>query len=274
VEKIKNEGCGIVDERIEKLGRYPTQAKTGLEWAPPSAGKWGRPVGTTPPSTGSDRLFAKGAKDGARHCVGNAREDQKPGTPPGNNLRLPSTPLAILFSLGDDRLEVMSVTDELEDYKQKRAQEKDNRERIAAQIKPEWAILKSEAESLVMDGQEIDGDRFEWFSDQNGPALILGQVGAIFQDRQRNGKLEECGVRFDRKPLGPNQVWVDPKRPFQPLAWSFTLAPRGEDLLWLVQLQGEPLSSSALAKKIAVRLAEYHQQYKKHYENWWPGKTG
>jgi hypothetical protein len=168
----------------------------------------------------------------------------------------------------------MSVTDELEDYKQKRAQEKDNRERIAAQIKPEWAILKSEAESLVMDGQEIDGDRFEWFSDQNGPALILGQVGAIFQDRQRNGKLEECGVRFDRKPLGPNQVWVDPKRPFQPLAWSFTLAPRGEDLLWLVQLQGEPLSSSALAKKIAVRLAEYHQQYKKHYENWWPGKTG
>ena len=49
MEKIKNEGCGIVDERIEKLGRYPTQAKTGLEWAPPSAGKWGRPVGTDSP---------------------------------------------------------------------------------------------------------------------------------------------------------------------------------------------------------------------------------
>ena len=61
------------------------------------------------------------------------------------------------------------MTDELEDYKQKRAQEKDNRERIAAQISPEWAVLKGEAESLVMDGQEIDDDRFEWLSDQNEP---------------------------------------------------------------------------------------------------------
>jgi hypothetical protein len=167
------------------------------------------------------------------------------------------------------------MADELEDYKQKLAREKDNRERIAAHIKPEWAILKSETESLVMDGQEIDGDKFEWHPDQHEPALILGKVAAIFQDRQRNGILEECRVRFDRKPLGPGQQWADPERPFQFLTWSFTLVPRGEDLLWLVQLQGEPLSSSALAKKIAVRLAEHHQEYKKHYDkNWFPGKTG
>ena len=41
--------------------------------------------------------------------------------------------------------------DELEDYKQENAAEKENREKVekvANNIKPEWAILKSEAQSL------------------------------------------------------------------------------------------------------------------------------
>ena len=167
------------------------------------------------------------------------------------------------------------MTDELEDYKQKRAQEKEKRERITENIKPEWDVLKGVAQSLVMEGQDIEGEKFDWHPDQREPALILGMVAAVFQDRQQNGKLTECLVRFDRKPLGPNQVWAaDEKNPLQSLVWSLTLVPVGEENLWLVSLQGQPLSALNLAKKIAVRLAEYHQQYKRHYETWWPGKTG
>lgn len=156
---------------------------------------------------------------------------------------------------------------EFENYKQQREQDKENRERVAESIKPEWDILKSETQRLVLDGEEIDGEKFGWHSDGD-PALILGNVAAIFQERRTNNNLTEYKVRFDRKPLQPRQEWANPRTPqFLPIIWSLTLVPVDEEVGWLVQSEGPPLTSSDLSDKIAVTLAQQHEAYKKYYEN-------
>ena len=95
----------------------------------------------------------------------------------------------------------------------------------------------------------------------------------FFRNRQENGIPVERRVRFDRTPLGPNGHWHE-ESPVQVLVWSLTLVPKGEEFFWLVQQTEPPLSSSDLSRKIAVRLAEHHQVYNKHYENRITRRTG
>lgn len=159
------------------------------------------------------------------------------------------------------------MSDELERYKQKRAQERVRRESVVENLDAEWHILKSEARSL--DGQEIEGEELRWIEASRSPALILGNVAAFFEThetRVRGVLTKECSVRFDRRPLGSGEMWADKENRLQVLRWVLTLVPDNEHVgCWLVQLTQPPLTASALVRKIAVRLAERSLQYKQEY---------
>jgi hypothetical protein len=162
-----------------------------------------------------------------------------------------------------------------DDFAEQNSQELQGREIVARETKPEWEMLKGLTESLALDGKGIELDKFEWISDEYTPRLVLDKVAVTFQARVRNGNPIECRLRFDRKPLGPGQYWSDEDFPLSAVVWSLKPVAMGEHVYWSVDELGDtPISSSELADQVAVELAKFHLAYKKHYEGWFPGKTG
>jgi hypothetical protein len=167
------------------------------------------------------------------------------------------------------------MTDDFDSFARKLSQEKQDREKLARDTAPEWIMLKGFTESLAVDGKGIESDKFEWVADEYEPRVVLDKVAAIFQTRMKNGMPIECRLRFGRKPLGPGQQWANEKEPLTPVVWILKPMVVGDDIHWSVPEASEtPLSSAELADQIAILLAKFHLAYKKHYENWWPGKAG
>jgi hypothetical protein len=166
------------------------------------------------------------------------------------------------------------MVDNFDEFAKKRAQQQQDREKVENDTKPEWVALKGFAETLAQDGKGVDGFKFEWVPDAYAPRLILGAVAATFLERERNGKLVECRVHFDRKPLGANQLWIT-DAPFGPEDWTLTPTSEGDDNHWMIaevnaQLPNKKLSfsSSELAGKVGIKLAELLDVYNKAFPNW------
>jgi len=165
------------------------------------------------------------------------------------------------------------MTDVFDDFANRHWEKKQQLERLQTDTPAEWFAVKSFAEDLAKNGKGIEGYQFEWVADDYAPRLVLGAVAAIFLQREKGGKVDRR-VQFDRKPLGPNQEWVVEKSPFQVVEWSLVPMINGDNIGWMIAEVNAELnkqvkfSSSDLAGRIGIRLAEFLLAYNKHYEKW------
>jgi hypothetical protein len=160
------------------------------------------------------------------------------------------------------------------EYQKKREQEKQERETITKDSLPEWVALKGFAASLAEDGKGVEGFKFQWMPDAYSPCLVLGAIAAYFEHREKNGKLETCHVRFDRKPLPPGRVWTDGRPAFLPVEWTLEPTLAGDGIQWMVDQFNAALNrkasfpSSDLAGKVGIKLAELLDIYNQMFPNW------
>jgi hypothetical protein len=149
--------------------------------------------------------------------------------------------------------------------------EQQNRESLARETKPEWAVLKGLVSRFALDGKEFGGHKFEWspYSASGYEFLRLKDVAVTFSDRgDRNGVPQNCRVRFTRRPLESGRMWVDDEPPLEPLEWSLGPVIESESLAWSVPELRETLSSADLAEKIVIELSKYHAAYEEAYGRW------
>ena len=124
--------------------------------------------------------------------------------------------------------------DNFEQYSRRREREQEVQEKLLRDSKPEWVVLQGFTKTLADELKGIDGFRFEWVSDPSAPRLVISAVAATFLWRERPGKPIECRVRFDRKPLGSNQVWVDDRSPLEPVEWTLMPIVEGDEIKWMI----------------------------------------
>ncbi len=166
------------------------------------------------------------------------------------------------------------MTDNFDDFAARHKKEDDDRKRLAEEIGPEWFALRGFVASLAQEGKEFDGHKLEWVSDAT--CLVLDNLGAFLQQREINGNVSDCRIRFDRKPIGPNRIWVDERSPLEPVVWSLEPTLVDDSFRWSITNVGVPrpaFSSAELSQKIGIKLAEFHLAYRRHYEGWSPVKN-
>lgn len=165
------------------------------------------------------------------------------------------------------------MVDSFDEFSKKREQQKQEREKVERDTKPEWVALKGFAESLAQDGKGVDDFKFEWVPDAHSPRLVLGAVAATFMERPKPQGLIEYRIGFARKPAGLNKQWMD-DAPFEPQDWTLIPKGVGDDIQWMVAEVNTELnkqvrfSSSDLAGKVGIKLAELLDVYNKAFPNW------
>jgi hypothetical protein len=165
------------------------------------------------------------------------------------------------------------MVNDFDDFAAKHKKEGDDRKRLAEEMGPEWVVLKGFVAALAQDGKEFDGRKLEWFPDAE--CLVLGDVAAYFLHRERNGKPQDCLIRFDRRPAPLGKHWHDEQSPLTPVFWSLEPTLVDDSFHWSITNVGVPrpdFSSADLSQKVGKKLAEYHLAYRKHYEGWSPAK--
>lgn len=160
------------------------------------------------------------------------------------------------------------MTDDLDELKKQIARQKEAHQTLAEQTKPEWEMLKGLTQSIAMDGQEIEGQEFEWMADLREPCLVMQWVAAIFENHLNKGIPIDCRIRFDRKPIRTSVIWADDNPP-PPVIWRLTPVPMDDAVFWACPEQwSAPISSFELSRKAAAKLVRYHLAYLQHYKGW------
>ena len=152
------------------------------------------------------------------------------------------------------------MSQEFEDLLRQCHYAQQKQKRLAAEIKPEWDVLKGLVSQLAADNKGIGEDRFRWSKTASGqPSLVLGQVAATFSVlADRSGTPQSCKVRFSRK---------DGVSVIKPLladqTWSLTPEILKGEFAWAIREVGQVFSPSQLAEEIATELTRYHLSYEK-----------
>lgn len=156
-------------------------------------------------------------------------------------------------------------------HSRERENEKEKRERLSRETKPEWAVLKGLVQRFAIDNKEFDGHKFEWspYATSRPDFLRLNNVAVTFlDDGERNGMPQNCRVRFDRRPLGPREAWLEEDAGVEPVEWSLEPVAHGDGVAWSSPELNETLSSADLAETIAKELSDHHLRYEE--ANRWP----
>jgi hypothetical protein len=158
------------------------------------------------------------------------------------------------------------MIENFDDFSRKRDEERRKQERLVKETKPEWEVLKGLVSQFALDGKGIDGYKFKSVPDLSGrPLLVLNSVSAVLFDRgDRSGVPQDCRVRFSRKPVGSGEDYVDDS-PLAAKTWSLQPDILDDEFVWLVNGQGNRVSSVELAEEIAKELARFHIEYEKSY---------
>jgi hypothetical protein len=130
------------------------------------------------------------------------------------------------------------------------------------QVVQEWGRLKEQLRALVGD-RRVDGEQLEWspYPAPHPDFLLWKNVAAYFVEPDvRRERAPAFRIRFSRRPLKANQIWVLSESPIEEKVWKLDYREATERTVW-VMANGRMLSSQELAHAIAIELVKFSDAY-------------
>lgn len=151
-----------------------------------------------------------------------------------------------------------------DEFKRRRDEDQQKRERLASEIDGEWEILKGFVYQFAADGKSIDDHAFSWGVSPSGrPMLVLDYVSAMLYGGERVGAPPDYRVVFNRKPAGTGEEYPDDS-PIPATTWQLTTDIVADTFVWRIN-NDDGRSSTKLADEIAEKLARYRIEYEAAY---------
>jgi hypothetical protein len=161
------------------------------------------------------------------------------------------------------------MDDKFDDFARQHEEGKQQRRKLAPEVKPEWAVLKGLVSQFALDERRFDGHDLEWtpYKSMWPEFLRLNDVAAIFSDGgSAHVVLRDCKVRFARRPLkSSGEKWAHDESALDQIEWSLNPVPQDDSVVWYVPELKRSFSSAALAEQIAIELSKYHTAYQEAY---------
>jgi hypothetical protein len=157
------------------------------------------------------------------------------------------------------------MSSDFDQFMKDREAEKANQRTLAEDTEAQWDLLKSLSRS-VSDGKTIDGHAFTWGEQCGDDFLQLNNVAAIFRRSQKNQRLQNYQIIFDRHSPSPTAVFLHRMR-IASKVWSCEPKMEEGSFVWSVSELGKSYSAEDLSNSIAEELVRYHEEYEEAYRH-------
>jgi hypothetical protein len=137
-----------------------------------------------------------------------------------------------------------------------------DKEAVASGAAAEWSRLKQRVRELA-EGESYKGAPFQWapYPAPYPDFLHVGKVAVSFLDRGTPGGLpQDCMICFGRRPLPPNNVWIDDEA-LPPEIWHLNPLGQAGRVEWSIAELKKSYPTKELADEILVKFIQYFDKY-------------